>query len=822
MNIVTTLTKKHMQKNKRRTIVTILGIIISVAMFTAVTTFASSFMKLLQNEYNSMYGDWHVSYHHLDKDDIITLKNDKNNIAVISMYYLDTMNILVPNENEDLESLDVNSLDQEGFRYGITLDQGRYPKNDTEIVIDKYYARSRNLKIDIDSTINVSSSTGEHMYTVVGFVENMKLRSSGQNYSPAFTYTTTQTIAQSQSLSSYVTLSSVTNAIYENSEEMANKLGITKNDISYNNNLVYYGVSSNNDFTIALYSVVFIIMGIIMIGSVMLIYNAFAISLSERSKNLGMLSSIGATKKQKRYSVFYEGLVLGVISIPLGILVGIGGLGLTFVGINPIIKELSDSNGFPLTISWIGIIIVIIFAIITIFISTYLPAQKASKISPIEAMRSTQDIKLSKKKIKTSWLTKKLFGFEGELALKNLKRNKKRYYVTVMSLIVSVILFLSVSGFTYYFKNAFVMTNQTMNYDASIFSNTEILPPALEKIKNVDTTAKASEFVAECIIPVADINPDMQTFLEENDWTFNDGSYSLYAMIRAYDDAYLTKYQETNSITPNSIIINKTNIIPTNRKFKETSVFKEEKKSMVLDYTVFDEASQDFINKTITLDNIVYTNDLPLGSSQPYSPETIEIIIPQKLFNSYFSKEQVHESIYYKTSNNKAFDLEISEVLDQYNSSDFFYYNIQKEVNSVNQVLFIVNVFTYGFIALISLISIANIFNTITTSVSLRTKEFAMLKSIGMTPKAFNKMIYFESLFYGLHTLLFSLPLSVMIMFFIYRSLNSVFITTFTIPMINIIIAVVAVFVVVGSTLLFSTNKIRKQNIIDGLRTENI
>ena len=94
--------------------------------------------------------------------------------------------------------------------------------------------------------------------------------------------------------------------------------------------LRYYGVTANDQLRMTLFSLAGIIMSVIIIGSVALIYNAFAISVSERARHLGMLSSVGATKKQKRNSVFFEGAVIGAISIPIGILAGIAGIGITF------------------------------------------------------------------------------------------------------------------------------------------------------------------------------------------------------------------------------------------------------------------------------------------------------------------------------------------------------------------------------------------------------------------------------------------------------------------------------------------------------------
>lgn len=821
MNIVSTLTKKHMLKNKKRTVVTILGIIISVAMFTAVTTFASSFMKMLQNDYNKMNGDWHVCYQGVDEDDISNLKQDSNTDTLISMYFVDIMYFDMNKEyNPDFN---INALDQENFRKSVTLSEGEYPKNDNEIILDKYFLNAYNMQVELGDTIPLLTGTQSKEYTVVGYIDSYHLQTMKEG-GMALTYATSQVISNSPFAYAYVTLNSVTNNIYDNSKETAENMGLSESDVFYNRNLIYYGVSSNNTFLTALYTIIVIIMIVIMVGSIMLIYNAFAISLSERSKNLGMLSSIGATKNQKRNSVFYEGVVLGLISIPLGILVGIGGLGITFACINPIIKDVSGSAGFPLTISIPGMLLAISFAIITIIISTYIPARRASKISPIEAMRSSHDIKISKRTVKTSKLTNKLFGFEGELALKNLKRNKKRYYVTIISLIVSVILFLSVSGFTYYFKNAFVMSSQSMNYDAEIYSYDDLGKDVFQKlstIKNADAFAASKKSMYNCKVPINRIDSKLISLLNEMDYGIDDYLY-ITLDIYTYDKAYLDTYYKEQNITPGSVIINKSNVIAAKRKYTESTVFKNQNENMKFTIEVYNEDSNEVKDMDIEFKNVVYTNELPLGATQPSSPDWIEVIVPEDIFEDLLFDTQPSQNLYYKTSNNDAFDAEMQDILSQNKDKDIYYYNIASQMETVNQVLFVVNVFVYGFIILISLISIANIFNTITTSVSLRTKEFAMLKSIGMTPKAFNKMIYFESIFYGLHTLIFSIPISIAIMYLIHNSLVSVFNNVFSIPIINIVIAIVAVFLIVGATLLFSTSKIRKQNIIDGLRTENI
>ena len=137
-------------------------------------------------------------------------------------------------------------------------------------------------------------------------------------------------------------------------------------------------------------------------------------------------------------------------------------------------------------------------------------------------------------------------------------------------------------------------------------------------------------------------------------------------------------------------------------------------------------------------------------------------------------------------------------------------------------MLLVVNVFSYGFIVLISLITTANVLNTISTNINLRRREFAMLKSVGITPGGFNRMMNFECVFYGLKALLYGLPLSLLATYLIYLSMSQGLGMAFTLPWTAILIASASVFLVVFVTMMYSMSKIKKENIVDALKNENL
>lgn len=844
MEIVNKLTLKHLSMNKKRTIVTILGIIISVAMFSAVTTFASSFMKMMQNEAIQYNGDWHVCYNDVNNEKMSILQQDENTKKILSLYHLDTTMLNNQPLDEYRPFIDIKTLDTTAFKDTLTLIEGNYPTKEQEIVIPNTMLKNSKQDIKVGDTITLYGGyqdiairlyngeeidlsnpidMGSYKYVVTGISDNSFIDPSYGNSYPIYTLTTTNTINNSISNQHFVTLNTVSNALYNDSNKIASKLQISQDNINYNRSvLMYYGVTTNDGFLEAMYTVVFIIMSIIMIGSIALIYNAFAISLSERSKYLGMIASVGATKIQKRKSVFFEGILLGFLSIPLGIISGIGGLGITFTLINPILKNVSDTEGFPLVISIPGIVLAVIFAIVTIAISAYIPARKASKITPIEAMRATTDIKISSKAVKTSRITKLFFGFEGELAMKNLKRNKKRYRITVISLIVSVVLFLSVSGFTYYMKNSFIMSNASLNYDVRIYPGDagDDAVKEIMSVNNIDEITSTNCLSMSGTLNSKMMNQDMLAFLNEQNITIPDNEFYLSIDAYSFDEAYFKEYCKKHNLdfSENSAIVVSTNIIGENRKFKETPLLDYTKHLNDIDLVGYND------NESFHFDfsNIILDDHLPLGISQPRDYYTIIMFISETKLQELSEKggDSVNPQVFIKATDANKLDKEITPLMENYPNS--YYYNVAKEANTIDQMLFIIQVFTYGFIALISLISIANIFNTITTSMALRTKEFAMLKSVGMTPKAFNKMIYFESLFYGLQALVIGIPIGLGIMYWMHNSMNTVFNSPFTAPIDSFVIVIIAVFVIIGSTLLYSASKIKKQNIIDGLKDENV
>lgn len=261
---------------------------------------------------------------------------------------------------------------------------------------------------------------------------------------------------------------------YSDVEALAQSVGFQEDAVYHSQLLMYSGVMVDEGFLIVITTAVGIVGFIILLGSVALIYNSFSISLAERNRYLGMLASVGATSRQKGRSVLFEAAVIGAVSIPIGLLSGVAGIGVTFLFVNPLMTSLFDTQEqLKLVVSLPALLAATFFSIVILLISAAVPAWRASRISPIDAIRQAGEVAPEKRHIRVSWITRRLFGFEGALALKNVKRNHKRYLATLFSLIISVVLFLAASGFSYYFGNSFRMTQAGVSYDVHLSVTSE-------------------------------------------------------------------------------------------------------------------------------------------------------------------------------------------------------------------------------------------------------------------------------------------------------------------------------------------------------------
>ena len=754
--------------------------------------------------------------------------------------------------------------------------EGKFPENEGEIMVSAWYATD----LKVEKQGDIITLDGKD-YTICGIYDEMdfetrKIDIDSQTTCAMFTFANTEAFSSGDYINIYSKLKDLgIGDIYDNLEDIKADSGA---EDYYDNSdvLYYYGIADNsigNTLSIIKYTLIVIIM----IGAISLIANGFSISLSERSRYLGMIASIGATKKQKRYSVFFEGFVVGVISIPIGILSGYAGTAIVFKLIEGKINSIigSGANEIKAVIQpWI-IVSVIIFSVITIFLSAYIPARRASKISPIDAIRQTRDIKLMTRQVKTRKITRRLFGIEGELALKNLKRNKKKYAITIFSMVISIVLFLTVYTFSYYLTQSSEMVYETGVPDMSgvIYENDDetyerIIDevsknPAFGKVSFMtdikDSAAYSFKMKGEDAVRFT--TKGFKNYYEELFGEIYNGDElfdNVYVRVVKFNELYFSDYLKENGLSYSDFIADDRNIIVINKK--NTRVYKNDDVKLyefnVLDtkqgdnLTLTINSSEDTDKKTgekkeIGLRIFGLSDKEPLGLSPNSS--NIDIIVTENMFNNILNTavssfvnedepENDSEPLQSGKYNNEYvttwFSIndgepenhvsEMDKIIEKYSSATYYGTSLYERNKENDDMIFIIDIFTYGFIVLMTLVCAANIFNTISTGITLRRREFATLRSIGMTKKSFNRMIMYESSFYGMKALLYGLPISILIILFMWYNFTNAFDGINIIPWTGVIISAVAVFAVTGSSMLYASSKIKNANIIDGLKDENI
>ena len=848
MSILNRLTIKNLRLNKKRTIVTIIGIILSTALMVGIGLLFSSFQDLMIRDTIGYSGKYEAKYNDVDLIKLNDIKN-KN----FTYFYEKPIGFSkIESSNEYKPYMYITSVNMEYFDE-LKLIEGDIPKNENEIVISNHVITNGGLDYkvgdivtftygsrNIDGNITLANSElvdgefltneGTHTYKIVGIVD----RSNFESYSASgYTAFTVDVNSDNGNVNLYVMFNKNKNIIKQ-SEELAKELNYN-GDINYNSTLLaLYGESTYGNVMSSMGGMMIIMLSLVSIGCIIVIYNSFAISVMERKKEFGLLSSIGATKRQLSHTVFFEAVFVGVIGIILGILGAYIGIGCVILIINNLISDMLEYK-LHLVTNPLFIIIPVIFMIIVIGVSAFIPSRRASKVSPIEAIRQNDDIKINKKKIRTSKLVLKLFGIEGEIALKNIKRNKKKYRVTIVSLFISIVLFISFSSYMNYTLNtaSSVMGEVPYDYQISYFgddNNKEALDKINEIVKSSDVKEYVSYSVGNLSIIGDYIYSDEYLDFYKNAYgddgikALNNLKYqSIYILV--LDDNSYNKYKKLIGLDKDSVILLNRfkGVSYGNNKRVNYDIPVINNGNINIKICNFDDDEENvdttkYCNKNI--DNIFVTNkSFDLIEEFSYMDD-FKLIVNKKLYDSILDGGTDFTQFNIISDNTNNID-KLTKELDKYNNVN--YINIKESMKQTNNLILVVKILMYGFISLVTLIGVTSVFNTISTSMALRKREFAVLRSIGLTRGGFNKMLFFESLFFGMKSLIFALPVSIGVTILIHYSLaDMVSISTIIIPWKAIIISIVSVFIIVLLTMMYSSSKIKKHNIIEQIREENI
>lgn len=866
MNIFNKVALQGLKKNPTRTLVTIIGVILSAAMITAIATFGTSLLHYLIEGSMLKYGNWHVEFLDRTTSFLEAVAADEKVESSVS-YKEIGYGVLEGAKSPEKPYLFVAGFDDRAFEaLPLSLISGRLPANSGEVLVPSHVAIKSGVRYTVGDTISLAvgkrmdgeQSLGqkdpyrsgeksgeskeilvpetEKQYTVVGIFERPSYE---ENYAPGYTLITKLDGAeQAGNFTVFVTLKNPRLA-KRYAEEKTGAGEYILND----NLLRFMGISEDKLFQTFLYSICGILTAIIMVGSIFLIYNAFHISLNERTRQFGILMSVGATAKQLRSSVLFEGLCVAAVGVPLGVLAGIGSIGL----IIPVVSENFRSvfiEAVPLTlsVSLPAIAAASVVSLITILISAYIPAKKAADMPVMECIRQTNVVKMEEKNVKTSKLAQRIYGLEGTLALKNFKRNKKRYRSVVLSLVLSVVLFVSGNAFGTTLKRLSKEIMVEIDYDILLTVRGMDEPeriPLYDELKNVDgVTESISQNVYQyvCAVDSNALSKRYREFME----TAGDG-VQLPMYLQLMDDNAYLRYLEQMGLPAEEYTGETGKVVAFARKklenqggettevfdvFGESSVAMSicpEKGEATGEMAGWATGQQWNPLEATMVES--YPLDLPPLENQDPNPLVIIVMAPYSAIDRFAARDaEAYISIGFLSEDPLRSVGEMEKIMQAEGAaSEYQIYSVYAIMDQFRNLTFVIDVFTYIFVIMITLIAAANVFNTISTNIKLRRRELAMLRSMGMSEKGFNRMMTFECAFYGMRTLLFGIPIAGILSWLIYKGLTGVERVEnlrYQFPWGSMFVSILGVFFLVFFTTLYAVRKIKKENIINALRDD--
>ena len=936
MNLMKTLTLKNLKLNRKRTIVTIVGIILATALLSALVTLVSSFQYSMIEYQKQKGGDFHVKFSNVKMSELSEFKNNRN---IESTF--ETMGMgfakLDGCKNEDKPYAYVMATDEAGFERGcFKLIEGRMAKNEDEIVIPRHLKTNGRIDIKVGDEITLDvgkrydsntegvisensayeneaetlTDTVTKHYKVVGIMERPGY--GMEDYSAAgytfVTYSdelaaidngtkseadTTLTVYSRYTQKALRNKDAVTADIIgvdeklfakannssvemtaEESDRFLKEMENAKYDIYMNGFLISYECVFPIDGTFkALFTVAAVVALIIILTSVYCIKNSFNISITEKIRQYGMLASVGATRRQIKSSVKTEAAMLGVVGIPVGTMSGI----LASLVLVKVVNALSAGwLNFALSFhtSLPALILAVILSIATIYFSATGSARRAAKVTPLEAIRNTKEIKIKSAKLKTPAIIGRIWGIGGVISYKNIKRNNKKYRTTVTSIVICSVTFIVIS---YFMSMAFSMVGMSyastdyniginMSYKKDI--DIEKLSKLVSGIEGVDDYLVGAGY---------DFDVDKPKYTKEYGeycrQLYDDSEdVSQMFLITVLDDKSYDKYASDAGIknaAAGAILVNKGTFDVYNENSskyvkKEMELYKYKAGDTIeCGYNVYDDTSSDDnavegdtessterstednsgyvdeetinngVRKTVDVTIAGVTDKVPIGY-KGYSNTTL-MFMNQKGFESLWADGKsgnelkpgyASYSAYVVAENaddyQDTFEKETEEN-PEYSQISFYVSNLDKEMRDEKSLFTLLGVFAYGLIVVIALIGITNIINTLSTGMELRSREFATLRSIGMTDKQFAGMVRLESVFISVKALVIGVPLGILISYLLCVMMNRMDnAIIYELPYKAIILCIVVVIMLIYAIMKLSMTKLRHNNIIETIKNENL
>lgn len=969
------LTIKYLKTNKERTIATIIGLMIAVAMIMTVSMLSESSKRIVSDTQKILDGNSEAIVKYINKQNVsdfkknlkfetaapyveknlYKLKDEKNSekyVAEARLYYIDKKELEKdPNiyfgkiKDKDVKLKEGTVIVTENIKTSLQTKE-----LESSILTATKLDGDASIKADIDKIkVDYITSGNRINYSAIFIVKDFEkenILNNEKNIGISLVFKN-----KSTALTDLTKILKANNLLKEN-EQIGNAENVDYNTYA----LLPYDKTSEDKINKVLWIVQIFLFVVIGAATILVIYNSFTISIAERRKDYGMLISVGASKKQIRKLVTFEAFIMATFGLLFGFLVGLVGIKILYIMLNKLMiglinmgteAEYMSDLKLKMVFNWPVILTTTIVTYIVTYFGILRPARKASKTSPIESIKGIDEIVIKPKKLRTSFISKKLLGVEGDLANKSLKRSKGKYRITILSLTVSVVIFLIVQNtlsvgtaemanispdvlnVADYVVSGFVSEvhkvsdgklniknrdndkyieelNKTLDYvledkeykklnnaniikinnnfalsyddfDINEKEKNEYLKYIKDKrgLTNKNKASKEEEYIRKereerekfenenidkkfSTKLIAAEGEILEKYLKKNNVELKDGEGILVGnFVKNTKDKYY-------NIKPIKGVKNNANI------YIKEDIYDEENKKIKKEYVKFTDLK---INK------VIYDEDFPTLRNDSYQEDIGGIIVNKKTFmkiyKDHVSKEEELTKIYGKKINEYRYKLALENMSDEeknnkealedlkdnmviyympsinylklYNTKgvnkediekfeDYmrdhkkkndpeadiviqeYFEDVGKIFASIRAVNTIIKILVYGFIVLIVLISVSNVFNTISTNIILRQREFANLKSMGMTKKQMRKMLDYESVLYGTKVIIYGVITSFGLMKILELLIKKDVSLQVNLSVKSILIAVFGVMIIIFTTMRYARSKIDDMNIIDVIK----